>query len=50
MKLSPYVVMLVWNIFLFGGCAYLVFWRGGSPLMFILACFLMLTPSSKNEE
>lgn len=31
---------LVWNVFLFGGCAYIVFWRGSSPWWFLLACLI----------
>ena len=36
------VVQLIWDIFLVGGCAYLVFWRAESGWWFVLAVALGL--------
>lgn len=44
------IFCLVWNIFVFGGTAYLVGWQDWSPWWFALAVVLVLTPSSSNPE
>ena len=44
------IFCLVWNIFIFGGTAYLVGWRDWSPWWFALAVILVLNPSSSNPE
>ncbi len=32
---------VLWNVFVMGGTAYLVFWRGQNPWWFALAVFLL---------
>lgn len=39
---------VAWGAFLFGGCAYLVFWRGNSGWWFVLA--LILGPALGGEK
>jgi hypothetical protein len=43
------IFCLVWNIFVFGGTAYLVGWQDWSPWWFALAVVLVLNPSSDPE-
>lgn len=40
MKHLAFVPVLLWYVFCIGGCAYIVFWKGRSPLWFLLAVFL----------
>lgn len=41
MKHVTYLLYLVlWEGFIFGGCAYVVFWKDASPLWFVLAVLL----------
>lgn len=42
-----YLVMLIWNLFVLGGTAYLVFERGHSGWWFLLALLLMQNVSEK---
>lgn len=39
------IATLIWDIFLIGGTAYLVFWKGTSGLWFILAILLGRAPT-----
>ncbi len=41
---------LMWDFFLIGGCAYVVFWKGHSPWWFILACCLLCDPDGDNKK
>ena len=43
-----YLIAVAENVFLIGGCAYLVFWRGASPWWFLLAVTLLNTVKSVN--
>jgi hypothetical protein len=36
-----YFVILAWNMFIMGGCAYLVFWKAASAWWFVLATILI---------
>lgn len=45
----------LWNFSTLGGCAYVVFWKGRSPLWFILAVLLLVYEEKsvkiqKNED
>jgi hypothetical protein len=44
------IFCLVWNIFVFGGTAYLVGWQDWSPWWFALAVILFLKPSTKEKH
>jgi hypothetical protein len=43
------IFCLIWNIFVFGGTAYLVGWQDWSPWWFALAAILLFSPSSNPE-
>ena len=38
--ISYLIYILVWEVLILGGCAYLVFWKGASPWWFVLAVLL----------
>jgi hypothetical protein len=35
-----HLVMLLWNVFIWGGTAYLVFWKGHSGAWFLLTIII----------
>jgi len=44
------ICVLLWLIFLFGGCTYLVFWKGASGAWYLLAMMLGSGMNRKKKE
>jgi hypothetical protein len=42
-----YLTMLIWNLFIWSGTAYLVFWKGHSGVWFILT--ILMTGTIKDK-
>lgn len=41
------LLIIIWNIFILAGTTYLVFWKGISPLWFILSVLLLQHPDNE---
>jgi hypothetical protein len=44
------LLVVAYDAFLIGGCAYLVFWRGNSAWWFVLAVALLKSVESDGED
>jgi len=45
-----YAYVLIWNMFLVGGCTYLVFFRGASPWWFVLVMIFSASVEEKSRK
>ena len=48
--IACYIFCLIWDIFVIGGCAYLVGWQGWNPWWFAFVLLLLVNPKEDKVE